>query len=403
MDTSLLVTYTRKYERLLPGLNERGRRLVAAADAQLLGYGGIMLIHKASGLDIKTIRTGIIELEEEEEHLPPEQCRRKGGGRKPVTETDPTVTNDLLKLVKDSSQGDPESPLQWTNKSVRTLEKELKDQDHTISHTKVMQLLKANDYRLQANKKSKEGTDHPDRDAQFQHINEQTQEFLDTGDPVVSVDTKKKENVGNYKNDGQVWLPKKTPTLVNMHDFPDKELGKAVPYGIYDIKHNHGYVNVGVDHDTSEFAVASIKRWWESLGKEHYPKSKRLMITADAGGSNGYRLRLWKKELQRFADETGLSITVCHLPPGTSKWNKIEHKLFSFISINWKGRPLTSYEVIVNLIAGTKTETGLKVYAVLDDRQYQLKKKISDKEIKMLSIEPDEFHGEWNYTIKPRS
>lgn len=402
MDHSLLITYTRKYEQLLPGLNERGRRLVAASDAKLFGYGGIMLIHKASGLDIKTIRSGIAELEAEQ-HLPPEQCRRTGGGRKPVTETDPTVTHDLLTLVRDSSSGDPESPLQWTNKSVRTLEKELKQQDHTISHTKIMQLLKANDYRLQSNRKSKEGTDSPDRDAQFEHINEQATEFLDAGDPVVSVDSKKKELVGNYKNNGQMWLPKGRPTLVNMHDFPDKEFGKAVPYGIYDVRHNNGYVNVGINHDTGEFSVASIRRWWEHFGKERYQKSKRLMITADSGGSNGYRLKLWKKELQRFANDTGLAITVSHLPPGTSKWNKIEHKLFSFISINWKGRPLTSYEVIVKLIASTKTNAGLKVYAVLDDRQYQLRKKVSDKEMELLNIVRDDFHGEWNYTIKPRS
>lgn len=282
------------------------------------------------------------------------------------------------------------------------MEKELREQNHVISHTKVTQLLKENDYRLQSNKKSKEGTDHPARDAQFAHINTQASEFLEAGDPVVSVDTKKKENIGHYKNNGQIWLPKKTPTLVNMHDFPDKELGKAVPYGIYDIRHNNGYVNVGINHDTGEFSVASIRGWWEHLGKERYPRSKRLLITADSGGSNGYRLKLWKKELQALADDTGLEISVCHFPPGTSKWNVIEHKLFSFISINWKGRPLTSYEVIVNLIASTRTNTGLKVYAVLDDRNDPLRKKVSDKEMKLLNIIRGEFHGEWNYTIKPR-
>jgi hypothetical protein len=394
--------YQHKYQQLLPELSERSRRLVVAADAKSRGRGGSMFVHKASGISLPTIRKGIRELDAGIT-LPEDRDRQPGAGRKPITETDPMVTCDLLKLVKNSSRGDPASPLQWTNKSVRALEKELKQGEHTISHTKVMQLLKANNYRLQANKKSTEGTDHPDRNAQFQHINEQATKFLEAGDPVVSVDTKKKELVGNYKNNGQTWLPKGTPTMVNMHDFPDKEVGKAVPYGIYDIGKDHGYVNVGINHDTGEFSVASIRRWWEQLGKERYPQSKRLMITADSGGSNGYRLKLWKKELQQLADDTRLEISVYHLPPGTSKWNKIEHKLFSFISINWKGRPLTSYEVIVNLIASTKTNTGLKVYAVLDDRQYALKQKVSDKEMKLLNIEPDVFHGEWNYTIKPRS
>ena len=257
-------------------------------------------------------------------------------------------------------------------------------------------------YRLQANKKSKEGTDHPDRDAQFQHISENAKNYLAASNPVISVDTKKKELIGNYKNNGQRWLPKGKPIEVNTHDFPDPGLGKAIPYGMFDLGRNEGYVNVGINHDTGEFAVASIRRWWEHLGMRRYPRSKKILITADAGGSNGYRLRLWKQELQVFADESGLEIEVCHFPPGTSKWNKIEHRLFSFISINWKGKPLTSYEVIVNLIANTKTATGLKVYATLDDRVYQLKRKITDKEMKLLQIEPHEFHGEWNYTIKPR-
>lgn len=393
--------YQQKYQTLLSELSERARRLVVAADAQALGYGGISFTARASGLSWSTVHKGVKELKAGVK-LPEGRDRQIGGGRKPITETDSSVTDDLLKLVKDSSQGDPESSLQWTNKSVRILAKELKQHNHSLSHTKVMQLLKENGYRLQSNKKSKEGTNHPDRDAQFQHINTRAQEFLEAGDPIISVDTKKKELVGKYKNNGQTWLPKGKPVQVNTHDFPDKKLGKAVPYGIYDLKHNRGYVNIGINHDTAEFSVASIRRWWTHLGKEHYPQSKRLMITADSGGSNGYRLKLWKKELQTLADETGLSITVCHLPPGTSKWNKIEHRLFSFISINWKGRPLTSYEVIINLIASTKTGTGLKVYAVLDDRQYQLKKKVSDQEMESLNILRDEFHGEWNYTIRPR-
>ncbi len=397
----LLVLYSEKYKKLIPNLSERAKRLVVASDAKMLGNGGIAIIHRASGISRKTIRKGIKEIEEEIT-LPAERNRKNGGGRKKITETDKTLESDLLSLVKDSVQGDPESPLKWTNKSLRVLSKEMKKNNHKVSHTKAGRLLKENDYRLQGNKKTKEGTSHPDRDAQFKHINEEAKEFLDTGNPVVSVDTKKKELVGNYKNNGQKWLPKGKPALVNSHDFPDKKLGKAVPYGTFDIGKNEGYVNIGIDHDTGEFAVASIRRWWEDLGKQRYPKSKKLLITADAGGSNGYRLRLWKKELQTFADESGMEMRVCHFPPGTSKWNKIEHKLFSFISINWRGKPLTSYEVIVNLIANTKTETGLKVYAVLDDRKYQLKRKITDKEMKLLQIEPHAFHGEWNYTIKPR-
>lgn len=392
--------YQHKYRQLLPELSERARRLVVAADAKSRGHGGSMFVHKASGVSLPTIRKGIRELNAGAA-LHENRDRQPGAGRKPITEKDATVKDDLLALVKESP-GDPESPLQWTNKSVRVLGKELNKKNHAISHTKVMQLLKANHYRLQANKKSKEGTDHPDRDAQFRHISEKAAEFLGAGDPVISVDTKKKELVGNYKNNGQRWLPKGKPIEVNMHDFPDKQLGKAAPYGVYDIGNDQGYVNVGITHDTSEFAVASIRRWWEHLGKEQYPRSQRLLITADSGGSNGYRLKLWKKELQALADETKLAISVCHFPPGTSKWNKIEHRLFSFISINWKGKPLTSYEVIVDLIASTSTEAGLKVYAVLDDRMYHLKQKVSDREMQLLHIERDEFHGEWNYTVKPQ-
>jgi len=393
--------YQQKYQQLLPELSERSRRLVVAADAKSKGRGGSMFVHKASGISLPTIRKGIRELDTGVQ-LPENRDRQSGAGRKKITETDTTLEADLLNLVEDSSQGDPESPLKWTNKSLRVLAKEMKAKYHTVSHTKAGHILKDNDYRLQANKKSKEGTNHPDRDAQFQHISQTAKKFLDAGNPVISVDTKKKELVGNYKNNGQIWLSKGKPTEVNMHDFPDKKLGKAIPYGVYNIGDNQGYVNVGINHDTGEFAVASIKRWWQHLGKERYAKSKRILITADSGGSNGYRLKLWKKELQTFVDDTGIAITVCHFPPGTSKWNKIEHKLFSFISINWKGKPLTSYEVIVNLIASTKTQTGLKVFAALDERVYQLKKQVSDKEMKALCIVPDEFHGEWNYTIKPR-
>ena len=396
-----IAVYTEKYKKLLPNLPERARRLVVGSDAKMLGRGGIAIIHKASGVSRKTIQKGVREVTEESS-LPTERNRNNGGGRKALTDKDATLEADLLALVEDSSQGDPERPLKWTNKSLRTLSTELNKKNHAVSHTKAGHLLKQNDYRLQANKKTKEGTTHPDRDAQFNHISEQAKTYLDAGDPVISVDAKKKETVGNFKNPGQSWLPKGTPIEVNGHDFPDPKVGKAVPYGMLDLGRNEGYVNVGINHDTGEFAVASIRRWWKHLGAERYPKSNKILITADAGGSNGYRLRLWKKELQQSADETNLEATVCHFPPGTSKWNKIEHRLFSFISINWKGKPLTSYGVIVNLIANTTTKTGLKVYAALDERTYQLKRKISDKEMKMLNIERDVFHGEWNYTIKPR-
>lgn len=400
-----LVTYTNKYTRLFPELNERGRRLVAAADADILGYGGITLVHQASGLDYKTIRTGIKEYKQQnkEDILLPDRCRRPGGGRKKITETDKTLKSDLLDLTADTTRGDPESLLKWTLKSTRALAKDLKTKNHEVSHTKVMHILKDNDFSLQANSKTNEGEDdHPDRDAQFRHINNQAKSYLSANNPVISVDTKKKELVGKYKNNGQTWLPKGQPIEVNTHDFPGPAVPKAVPYGVYDLKNNQGYVNVGINHDTSEFAVNSIQRWWTYLGKNKYPDSKRILITADAGGSNGYRLKLWKKELQGLADKTGLTINVSHFPPGTSKWNKIEHRLFSFISTNWKGRPLTDYETIINSIAATKTETGLKVYAVLDKRKYKLKKQVTEAEMAGLKLTRHKFHGEWNYTIKPR-
>jgi len=396
-----MTAYKNRYKRLLPELPERARRLVVAADAKARGYGGITFVHKASGISRVTINKGIKELAAGIS-LPKDKSRQPGGGRKKITEKDTTVLHDLRTLVSDTSRGDPESPLRWTCTSTRNLAKELKKKGHAITHTTVAVLLREDGYSLQSNRKTKEGLSSPDRDEQFRYISTCSKEYLTGGDPVISVDTKKKELVGNYKNSGQTWLPKGEPIAVNVHDFPDKEHGKAVPYGIYDLGNDHGYVNVGINRDTGEFAVASIRRWWQHFGKERYGKSKRLLITADAGGSNGYRLRLWKKELQALADETGLEITVCHFPPGTSRWNKIEHRLFSFISINWNGRPLTSYEVIVNLIASTRTKTGLKVYAVLDDSKYELNKKVADAEIKALRIISHEFHGEWNYTIRPR-
>lgn len=407
--------YREKYKQLFPELNERSRRLVAAADAQFLGHGGIEIVHKASGLSRGTISQGMKELAEGT-HLPEGRSRRAGGGRKKCIDTDGGLWPALDQLVSPVTRGDPQSPLRWTTKSTRKLALELNNKGHQVSHSTVGSLLKSNDYSLQGNRKGKEGSAHPDRDAQFQYIQDSCRTFLELGDPVISVDAKKKELVGHYKNGGQEWEKKGEPVLAEVHDFPDRKqwqqkskeretlyTGKALPYGIYDLKDNTGYVNVGINHDTGEFAVASIRRWWNHLGQQRYSDRKRLLITADGGGSNGYRLRLWKKELQEFSDETGLEITVCHFPPGTSKWNKIEHRLFSFISINWRAKPLTSYQVIVNLIANTTTETGLKVYAALDENIYELRKKISDGIMASLNIQKHEFHGEWNYTIYPRN
>lgn len=401
IDTDKLAIYTRKYTQLLPTLNERARRLVVAADAKTLGRGGLGLCQKASGLDHKTIQRGMRELEQGPA-LPPQRSRKPGGGRKQLTEKDPTLREDLEKLVAPDTRGDPASPLKWTVKSTRVLRDELLKEHHQLSHVKVAALLEEAGYSLQAQRKTKEGADHADRDEQFRHINQRAKEFLQAGDPVISVDTKKKELVGNFKNNGRQWLPQGEPIEVSVHDFPDQKLGKAVPYGILDLASNRGYVNVGINHDTGEFAVASIERWWKTLGQKRYPHAKRLLVTADSGGSNGYRLRLWKKELQRFADFMGLEVSVCHYPPGTSKWNKIEHKLFSFISMNWRGKVLESYKVIVKLIAATKTRTGLKVYATLDNRIYALKKKVTDEEMQSLNLHPDPFHGEWNYMLQPR-
>lgn len=395
-----ILIYKQKYQKLFPELTERSRRLIAAADAEILGWGGISIIQQASGLSDRTIKNGIKELKSKTS-LPANRCRKQGGGRKKLTAKDKTVVKDLKKLVANSTRGDPESLLLYTLKSTYKLAEDLVKKHHKISYKTVGTLLKKDGYSLQANKKTKESTaNHPDRDKQFKYINRLAKMFIKANEPVISVDTKKKELVGNYENKGKDWRPKGKPIEVNGHDFPDKRKGKAVPYGIYDISDNKGYINIGINHDTSEFAVASIKRWWNNLGKDKYAQARRIMITADCGGSNGYRTKLWKKELQKFADETKKDITVCHFPPGTSKWNKIEHRLFSFISTNWKGRPLTSYKVIINLIAATTTKTGLKVYAELDKNKYELKKRVTDKEMEQLKIERHKFHGEWNYTIK---
>ena len=349
-----------RYERVTWVLDERGRRAVAAAEALTLGRGGITAVSRATGLSRKAIALGIKELTGAVSSAAPGRVRRPGGGRKPLVETDPTLQRDLERLIEPVTRGDPESPLRWTCKSLRRLAGELHAQGHRLSHEKVAQLLHAAGYSLQANRKTREGTDHPDRDAQFAHLNATTEGFLAAGDPVISVDTKKKELVGDFKNGGREWRPKGEPEEVRVHDFIVPELGRVSPYGVSDLAANAGWVSVGLDHDTAAFAVASIRRWWERTGRRRYPTARRLLISADGGGSNGSRLRLWKWELQRLADATGLAITVCHLPPGTSKWNKIEHRLFSFISQNWRGKPLVSYAVILSLIAATTTSTGLE-------------------------------------------
>jgi len=382
-------------------LNERQRRLWAASEARAAGRGGIAVTARATGMSVPTIRKGIAELRAGE-RLEPGRVRRPGGGRKRLTEVDATLLEDLERLVDADSRGDPESLLRWTSKSVRHLASGLRELGHRAHFTTVAQLLRELGYSLQANVKTREGRQHPDRDAQFRHINAVAQRTVERGEPVISVDTKKKELVGDFKNAGREWRPRGEPELVRVHDFKDQELGKAIPHGIYDIRLDEGWVTVGIDHDTAQFAVNSIRAWWKHLGRERYPNAARLQITADCGGSNGNRTKLWKVELQKLADDTSLEIAVCHFPPGTSKWNRIEHRLFSFITMNWRGKPLVSLETIINLIGATKTRSGLEVYARLDDGTYPDKIKIPDSEIKAVNLHGDEFHPEWNYTIKPK-
>ena len=389
-----------KYQLLVGQLDERGLRLWAASEASALGRGGTAAVWRATGIARSTIRRGRDELEGGEAPAPG-RVRRKGAGRKRLTETDPTLLDDLRRLLEADTRGDPESPLLWTSKSLRNLAAALEGQGHSISARSVAPLLRRLGYSLQGNRKAREGTNHPDRDAQFRHINETVKAAIAATEPVISVDTKKKELVGDFKNQGREWRPKGTPELVRTHDFKDPLLGKAIPYGVYDLASDEGWVSVGIDHDTSRFAVASILAWWRHLGAERYPDATTLTLTADCGGSNGNRTRLWKVELQSLADETGLAIRVAHFPPGTSKWNGIEHKLFSFISRNWRARPLVSLEVIVNLIASTTTRTGLKVYARLDPGSYPGKIKVTDAELKAVNLKGDDFHPEWNYTIQP--
>jgi transposase len=396
---ALVCSIQEKYHLLSPTFTERARRLWCAAESHQLGWGGICIVHQATGLSITTIRRGIKELHETSE-LSPLQSRLTGGGRKKLTEHYPDLPEALDTLIDPVMRGDPESPLRWTCKSLRRLANELKHIGYAIGVTAVRFILYELDYSLQGNKKTREGEDNPDRDAQFLYINNQVKRFLQSGQPVISVDTKKKENLGNYSNVGREWCPKGKPIETKMHDFPNKELGKAVPYGVYDIGRNEGWVNVGISHDTSQFAVNSIRRWWTRMGSDRFPNATRLLITADAGGSNGYSRRLWKTELQKLATFTGLNITVCHFPPGTSKWNKIEHRLFSFITQNWRGKPLYDLVTVVNLISNTTTSKGLVVQSEVDTTIDKKGIVVCDGELEEVKLKPHDFHGEWNYTVK---
>ena len=391
----------RKFAAILPNLDERQRRLLAAAEARSLGYGGIRRVSRASGISHAAIQRALKELDAP--LPPPGRVRRPGGGRKKLRDKEPAILAALEGLIAPETRGDPMSPLRWTCKSTRQLAEALAQRGFAVSHRVVGELLHHLGYSLQAMAKTLEGKQHPDRDAQFRYINEISGRSIAEGSPVISVDTKKKELVGQYANAGREWQPAGEPEEALTHDFPDRRVGKAIPYGIYDLGWDLGWVNVGVDHDTASFAVESIRRWWSGMGSEMYPDAERLLICADGGGSNGYRVRLWKVELQRFADEVGLEVTVCHFPPGTSKWNKIEHRLFSHITMNWRGRPLVSHQVIVELIAATRTATGLEVEARLDPGSYPTKVKVTKQQMERVRLHPHEFHGEWNYTIEPRA
>ena len=392
-----------RYQSLEWTLDERLRRIYAAAEAKVLGHGGVALVWEATGVARGSIQRGLKELAHQAEatEVSSRRIRRAGGGRKASVKDDAKLLAALESVVEPVTRGDPESPLRWTCKSLRELESELRAQGYVVSHTSIGGLLKKLGYSLQGNRKTLEGTDHPDRNAQFEFINALAEEAMHNGQPVISVDTKKKELVGQYKNGGKEWRPQGEPEQVNVYDFVNKELGRANPYGVYDLANNTGWVSVGTDHDTASFAVSTIRRWWFAMGKILYPDASELMIMADGGGSNGSRVRLWKLELQKLADELGIPIRVSHFPPGTSKWNKIEHRLFSYISMNWRGKPLVSHETIVNLIAATTTRKGLKVRAELDSNLYQKGIKISDEEFAAIRISRDEFHGEWNYSIAP--
>jgi len=404
-DAQIVGRIRRKYQLLVPEMDERMRRQWAAAEAREVGWGGVSVVASATGLSRPTITAGLRELDQS----PPQRfaeaarVRRPGGGRRPLTETDPELLAVLESLVEPVTRGHPESPLRWTCKSTRRLAEELTQQHHPVGARTVALLLRQAGYSLQANRKTREGSSHPDRNAQFEYINASVTRFLRRGQPAISVDTKKKELVGDFKNGGREWRPEGEPEEVRVHDFLDKSLGKAIPYGVYDMANNQGWVNVGINHDTAQFATNSIRRWWHEMGQRRFPKASQLLITADGGGSNGHRSRLWKVSLQALADDLGLMLCVCHFPPGTSKWNKIEHRLFSFITQNWRGQPLVSLRTIVNLIAGTTTRTGLIVKAALDTNKYVTKIKVSDEELERLRLQRHRFHGDWNYTISPRT
>ena len=388
-----------KLETVFPHLDERQRRLLMRAEARALGHGGIRLVARAAGVREATVSAGVDELDSGAEPLG--RVRRPGGGRKQAADLDPGLVPALLALIEPDARGDPMSPLRWTAKSTRALAAELTAQGHRVSADTVGDLLRAEGFSLQGNAKTIEGAQHPDRDAQFRHISEQAKDHMDAGEPVISVDTKKKELVGDFANGGKEYQPTGSPVPVRTHDFMDKDLGKAIPYGVYDVAANAGWVNVGTDHDTAAFAVEPIRRWWKAMGRAAYPHARRLLITADAGGSNSYRTRAWKAELAAFALETGLAVTVCHFPPGTSKWNKIEHRLFSHITMNWRGRPLTGHDVIVSTIAATTTRAGLTVRAELDPGSYPEGVKISDEQMAALPLDRHDWHGDWNYTLRP--
>lgn len=404
-DATVIERIRRKFRSLGPVLDERSRRQWAAIESRELGYGGVSIVARATGLARDTIRVGIRELEHRREHPgepPGPRLRQPGGGRKPLTESDPALVPALEALVEPHTRGDPQSPLRWTCRSTRQLAAELTRQGHPVGYRTVAWLLHEAGYSLQANCKTREGNQHPDRNAQFEFINGRAQKFQRDRLPVISIDTKKKELVGDFKNGGREWLPQGKPEPVRVHDFVDKDLGKAIPYGVYDVTNNQGWVSVGIDHDTAAFAAASIRRWWQEMGATRFPRADQLMITADGGGSNSHRSRGWKVAVQRLADEIDLTLVVCHFPPGTSKWNKVEHRLFCHITNNWRGQPLVSHQVIVNLIAGTTTAKGLRVQAALDTNKYPTGIKVTDEQMAALRIVPAAFHGEWNYTVKPR-
>lgn len=399
-DATIINLIRQKYQAVLLDLDERGVRRWAAAEAISIGWGGVTAVAKATGISDRTIRNGIAELRSPDP-LPPDRQRRVGGGRKTREAEQPGLEKALDRLVEPGTRGDPMSPLRWTIKSTRAISRELTRQGFSVGSTKVGEMLKAKGYSLQSNRKSEEGKQHPDRNAQFEFIAKRVKAQAKKGEPSISVDTKKKEVLGNLRNPGRVLRKSKSPIMVATHDFPSKELGKAIPYGVYDLQNNEAGVAVGISRDTAQFAVASIQRWWTQLGRKRYPRGTQLLVTADSGGSNSPRTRLWRLELQKLANATGLVIEVCHYPPGTSKWNKIEHKLFCHITRNWQGTPLETLEIVVNLISNTKTETGLEVHAWIDENEYPDKLKVTDEELATVNIRRNKFHGEWNYKIIP--